>query len=815
LGACAGGNTEIAGLLIDKGADIHVSTGNGWTPLIYAANSSNLELCQLLIEKGCDVNLAAPDGSSPLSRALWNADSALTELLVTQGVDVDAFFTDSLTQLYFAVAYRDKALSNVMIDKGKIFDIKNDFQMTMLHYAAARGFLGQVEKLIEKGIDINAFDNNNRTALDYASLWGHEAVVDYLKEKGAVSNERNVEQLKGKYLGQQPPVGQPVPFAKNLLLTPFAPHGTIAFSPDGREVFWCHHAMPIQAVWHMKEQNGVWTKPQIASFTDPSTRYNDGSLSFSSDGNRIYYHSHRPTKAGEDRNEDSDIWFVQKEGDGWSEPVHLDAPVNSERNEYGPCIDKDGNIYFIGEGFEDSYGTGDIYVCEFVNGKYVEPRNLGENINSPQHELNPVIAPDGSYLVFASNRPLASPGLNLYVCFKTKNGGWSDPAPFGQSINTGRSWFPVITPDGKYIIYLKGDNYYWFSTAVVEDLKSVVLPPDTITDVPLNLVRSGQDFGLSNARKVNLADLDADGDLDAVFSKGQVWLNDGRGRFVLKQDSMVIRGHGLDVGDIDGDGDADIVLAGLSNPVYLNDGQAGFTPYGTVGDSTNGAFHVKINDFNNDSFPDVSAFYGNDSNVTYINDGSGHFTTSDIKLPGSNWCDLDNDGDKDFFVRERGVAYKVMLNEGDNSFSEYWRLADSSIDYGFVYFHDLDNDGDDDAVVTNGGNDLLYPTLLLFNDGTGKFTVARNDLPRTRWGNVAFGDFNDDGYADALVTNFQMPNYIFLNDGTGILYDSGLRLSGSAGNMVSETGDLDGDGDIDLFISNFEGGSCEVWFNEL
>jgi hypothetical protein len=155
------------------------------------------------------------------------------------------------------------------------------------------------------------------------------------------------------------------------------------------------------------------------------------------------------------------------------------------------------------------------------------------------------------------------------------------------------------------------------------------------------------------------------------------------------------------------------------------------------------------------------------------------------------------------------------LNDGNGSFAEHWRMTDSTVDYGFVGFGDLDNDGDFDAVVTNGGNDLLYPTLQLRNDGTGKFSVVRNDLPRTKWGNVAFGDLNNDGYIDALVTNFRLPNYIFLNDGKGVLYDPGLRLGDNAGNMVSAVGDLDGDGDRDLFISNFEGGSCEVWFNEL
>ena len=61
---------------------------------------------------------------------------------------------------------------------------------------------------------------------------------------------------------------------------------------------------------------------------------------------------------------------------------------------------------------------------------------------------------------------------------------------------------------------------------------------------------------------------------------------------------MVFRGHGVDVGDIDGDGDADIILAGNSNPIYINDGKANFTRADNIlGDSASGAFNVLLHDF--------------------------------------------------------------------------------------------------------------------------------------------------------------------------------------------------------------------------
>lgn len=690
--------------------------------MIYAAGSGNVELCQLLIDKGNDVNLIAQDGNSALSRALWINNKTITELLVNHGANVDAYTNDSLTQFYFAVAYRDKALADLMIDKARIFNLKNKYQMTMLHYASARGFLSQVEKLIEKGVDVNVLDVNQRTALDYASLWAHNAVVNYLRGKNTLSIEPRREGFKGKYLGQQPPSKQPQPFAENMLLTPFAPHGSIAFSHDGREIFWCHHAMPVQAMWYMKEIDGIWTKPQIASFTDPASDYFDGSPSFSSDGNRIYYHSHRPVTAGEARNEDSDIWYVQRTKDGWGSPVNVGAPVNSNHSEYDPCIATDGSIYFIGEGYEDSYDTGDIYVCDFIGGKFTAPRNLGDKINSPQHELNPIIAPDGSYLIFSSNRPnpYNNQGLNLYVSLKDRKGAWTEAVLLEQSINTVGAWYPFITPDGKYVIYLKSDNYYWFSTEVIEDLKSVILQPDSIKNALVHFVQSKQDFGPGQTRVVRLDDLDSDGDLDAVFSCGQVWLNDGHGQFTLKQDNMIYRGHGVDIGDIDGDKDIDIIFAAQHSRPYLNDGHANFTSSDSLfGDTSKYIFDLSLIDMDNNGALDVLVNYAGKTRCWYKNDGTGHFMLSDSTLPGRFCDDLDNDGDLDFFVREEGSGYKVLLNDGRGKLIENWTLADNTTDSGLMNFADLDNDDDIDILLTNGGNDNLYPTLQLSNDGTG------------------------------------------------------------------------------------------------
>jgi ankyrin repeat protein len=814
-GAAFYGHPEIVRALLENGAELEIANAGGYTPLLSACAGNQSEIVRMLAEKGADINVSPSGGRSPLFQAVWNADAELTKFLLDKGAEADIQTDMGVSLPFFATALRDREFGLMFINKASDCAETDAQGLSMFHYSAARGFTEQIQMLLNRGADLNAIDSLGRTPLFYAALWGHAEVMEILKAHGGTAGDEGRAWFKGDYLGRQAPGRTPVEFVGNELRTPFAPHGRIVFSPDGREMFWCHHAMPIQAMWYSRQINGLWQKPIIAPFTDPTLEYADGNPCFSADGSRVYYHTHRPQVEADGRKDDSDIWYVEKTDAGWRNPAPLGAPVNTDKYEFGPMVAPSGNLYFIGSEYNDTYGFGDIYISEFVNGVYTTPRNLGPTINSEFHELSPVVSSDESYIVFPSNRPHPGGGLNLYVSFKNKSGGWTEAVSFGQAISSGNAWHPFITFDDEYIIYLKDASYYWFSTKVVDDLREVILGPEPDTPPDIVLKKSDQDFGESNTRRLLLEDLDGDSDLDAVFSSGQVWLNNGKGAFTLQQDSMAERSHGVDIGDVDNDGDIDIIFACNSNNMYLNDGKANFTLSDQVfADSSTGSLYVSMVDIDTDGDLDVATYYMGDSSVLYLNDGFGGFSLSDIKLPSTNPYDLDGDGDTDYFVRTKGEGYKVILNDGNGVFREHWSMADSSIDYGFVGFGDIDNDGDPDALVTNGGNDNIYHSLMFINDGSGRFEETDMELPRTRWGNVVFGDLNDDGYLDALITNFTLPNYILINDGMGRLRDSGLRLGGNAGNMLSAIGDLDGDGDVDIFISNFEGGSNEIWFNE-
>src|SRR5882724_5958976 len=112
----------------------------------------------------------------------------------------------------------------------------------------------------------------------------------------------------------------------------------------------------------------------------------------------------------------------EKVGENWSVPEPLTA-VNSETNEWFPTVSKNGNLYF-GSEWPGGKGRCDLYCSRLVDGKYGTPENLGDLINSAASEVEPFIAPDESYLIFAALGLPDSNGIyDLYISFR-RDGAW-------------------------------------------------------------------------------------------------------------------------------------------------------------------------------------------------------------------------------------------------------------------------------------------------------------------------------------------------------------------------------------------------------
>ncbi|MFH1197113.1 MAG: FG-GAP-like repeat-containing protein [bacterium] len=354
-----------------------------------------------------------------------------------------------------------------------------------------------------------------------------------------------------------------------------------------------------------------------------------------------------------------------------------------------------------------------------------------------------------------------------------------------------------------------------------------------ISGQSISFTKSAQTFPPSVTFEVILEDVDNDGDLDAVFSNMefyncQIWLNDGSGIFTNSGQNLTQQAHGVALGDLDGDSDLDLFVtcahfysAGWSykpSKIYFNDGNGIFTDSGQDLNDTNISGNlVELIDVDNDNDLDAYVVYYPPPGKLFINDGTGIFTDSGQDLPFcASWGDLDSDGDLDFFVKDEGSGYRVMLNDGTGNFIEGWSTIDidATMDYNSSALEDFDNDGDLDVLITNGTHTDAKPFKILSNDGNGNFLDIGTEygLINVAW--IRIGDFNNDAIPDVFFSIVDNPNQIWLNDGNGNFIDSGLRMSGNTKTRGSSLGDLDNDGDLDIFVGIYDRVSNEIWFND-
>jgi Tol biopolymer transport system component len=225
-----------------------------------------------------------------------------------------------------------------------------------------------------------------------------------------------------------------------------------AFSPDGRELYYSITAPDagMGVIVQSRLRGGRWSVPEVVSF---SGRHSDYDPFLSADGRQLYFISNRP--AGDERKppSDFDVWVVERAGDGWGEPRNLGAPVNTTRPEYYPSVARDGTLYFSANR-DGGQGGFDVYRARLVDGRYQEPENLGANVNGRSAEIDNYVAPDQSFIIFASyGRPDDLGRGDLYISY-FRDGAWTPARNLGPAVNSAaREYCPIGSPDGKWLYW--------------------------------------------------------------------------------------------------------------------------------------------------------------------------------------------------------------------------------------------------------------------------------------------------------------------------------------------------------------------------
>lgn len=347
---------------------------------------------------------------------------------------------------------------------------------------------------------------------------------------------------------------------------------------------------------------------------------------------------------------------------------------------------------------------------------------------------------------------------------------------------------------------------------------------------------AGVDDPALNGTGPAFADYDQDGDIDIFVSTEAIgpgialrlWENDGRGKFkdVAQDrgiDSRGTLGRGAAWGDYDNDGDLDLVITtmppsggpGASRPKHV----------------PSSLFKSLLKETGSPRFENVTIAAKlfrkgneNDQKIGGVGDTGG----------GAGFVDYDNDGRLDIMLRNAdGEIDNVLFrNLGDGTFTDVTHESGIAMEgkvkesnsQGAPTWADFDNDGDQDGLVTNEGD---Y-SVLFVNNGNGTFTdVMNNRRPPSGLafriaGNTqgsCLGDIDNDGDIDVYLPLADQANRVIRNDldkGQGLTFTDITAESG-AGDMRGARScvlaDFDNDGLLDIYVNN--GGPQNVLINDV
>jgi Tol biopolymer transport system component len=274
----------------------------------------------------------------------------------------------------------------------------------------------------------------------------------------ALTSENDINiPIEAQYFGSELPGVEPIRFAEEFLSGRY--HSSPVYSPDGRNVWWAGD-YSAATIYTSRFVDGGWSDPETVQFSEEINSYRDPFIS--PDGKRFYFISASPLP-GEHSSGKENIWMMEKDGEGWSEPQPLPQEINLYGLHWTISVAENYNLYFSVE----EAGNPNIYVSRYVNGAYQAAEPLPAEINSDGLEFTPNIAPDESYLLF-SRLPDRNSSSFLYISYATDQ-GWSEAK---RVENVPYCMSPIVTPDRRYVIFMGGpDSVWWRDTTFEEELR--------------------------------------------------------------------------------------------------------------------------------------------------------------------------------------------------------------------------------------------------------------------------------------------------------------------------------------------------------
>jgi outer membrane protein OmpA-like peptidoglycan-associated protein/tetratricopeptide (TPR) repeat protein len=234
--------------------------------------------------------------------------------------------------------------------------------------------------------------------------------------------------------------------------------------------------------------DGSFSEP--TSVSELNTRFHEGPVSITADGNTIYFSSESFNSNLYEKNNAKRLKFGQvhlfkakKENGNWAEITPM--PFNDKKySTSNPSIDKEGKTLYFSSNMPGSVGGIDIWKVKVNNdGTYGVPENLGDKINTAGDESFPFIT-DDNVLYFASNGLTGFGGLDVFFVDLKKN---DTPVNVGKPVNTEKDDFALTYNTIKQLGYVSsnrsGEDHIYSSIPICKgQIKVVVksLKDDTV-----------------------------------------------------------------------------------------------------------------------------------------------------------------------------------------------------------------------------------------------------------------------------------------------------------------------------------------------